>query len=196
MPKDHETTMWTIESYARIAALWMHDPAALDGLAEAARRDSLTGVLNYGAARAELAREVSRASRHRLEFSCCFLDLDGFKQINDLHGHLHGNTVLSRVAATLRSSMREFDILGRFGGDEFIVILPETDASSARAMAERLRLQVAGATSSVLPLTASIGVAAWAQGMTADGLLAAADEALAAAKNAGGGVVVAAADLA
>ena len=128
-----------VEAYARLAALCLHDPGTLDGLLSAARRDALTGCLSYGALRKELEREIHRAARHGRDVSCCFVDLDGFKLVNDQHGHLHGSRVLARVAAALAKGMRDGDTLGRYGGDEFVAVLPDTDEDAAATLAERLR---------------------------------------------------------
>jgi diguanylate cyclase (GGDEF)-like protein len=185
-------TRWVVESYARLASLSLHDPFVLDGLLSAARLDALTGCLNYGALRHELNNELGRASRHGRDLSCCFIDLDRFKLVNDHYGHLHGSRVLASVAATLDEGMRDGDRLGRYGGDEFVAVLPDTDEAAALGMAERLRERIARTSHS---LDASVGVAQWVPGTLADEMLAAADDALRTAKEDGGGVAIRASDL-
>ena len=191
-PPDPTTTLWVVESYARLVSLCLQDVDALDGLLAAGRFDALTACLNHTAIRNELEREIERSARHRRDLSCCFVDLDRFKLVNDGHGHLEGNRVLAAVAAILRAGVRSADTVGRYGGDEFIVVLPDTGSDSARALAERLRslIRSANLTGSHEPLDASIGVAQWRAGTTAAELVSAADDALRAAKLAGGGNVV------
>jgi diguanylate cyclase (GGDEF)-like protein len=191
-PPDTALTLWLMESYARLAALALHDGEFLEALFSAATIDPLTGCLNHGSIRSELEREVARGARHGRAVSCCFIDLDGFKRVNDEHGHLHGSRVLAEVAAVLRDGLREEDGLGRYGGDEFLAILPETDEMGAYALAERLRSKIRDATVDGEPvmLDASIGVARWRLGMTVDEMLDAADRALLEAKSAGGAAVV------
>ena len=178
--------------YARLASLCLNDRGALDGLLAAARLDPLTGCLNYAAIRGELEREIDRCARHGRGLSCCFIDLDRFKQINDAHGHPEGNRVLADIAAVLRAGIRSGDSVGRYGGDVFIVLLPDTNRAAARALAARLRARIGGCTLNHghEPVDASVGVAQWRIGTTADELIVAADEALRAAKRAGGGTVV------
>ena len=191
-PPDPTTTLWVIESYARLASLCLHDRGALGGLLAAARLDGLTGCLNHAAIRTELEREIERCTRHQRTVSCCFVDLDRFKQINDRYGHVHGSRVLADIAAILRAGVRSGDTVGRYGGDEFILVLPDTDLDAAHALAARLRAQIRGSkwTEGYEPLDASIGVAQWQAGTTAAALLATADEALRRAKLEGGGAVV------
>jgi diguanylate cyclase (GGDEF)-like protein len=191
-PPDPATTRWVIESYARLAALCLSDRRALDGLLAAARLDPLTGCLNYAALRGELSREIGRCARHGRTLSCCFIDMDRFKQINDDHGHPQGNRVLADIGTALRAGVRAGDSVGRYGGDEFIVLLPDTDRRAAAVLASRLRARIGGCVvnNGHEPLDASIGVAQWQIGMTTEELLVAADEALRTAKHAGGGAVV------
>jgi len=197
-PPDPTTTRWVVESYARLASLCLHDADALDGLLAAGRFDALTGCLNHAEIRTELEREIGRSARHRRDLSCCFVDLDRFKLVNDGYGHPEGSRVLAEVAAILRTGLRSADSVGRYGGDEFIVVLPDTGSGSARALAERLRSMIRSAnlTGGREPLDASIGVAQWRAGRTAAELVSAADDALRAAKLAGGGNVVAEGDVA
>ncbi len=196
--RDPSLTLWLVERYAGLAELCMHDEGVLDGLLAAARVDGLTGCLNHSAIRAELERELERSVRNHRPVSCCFIDLDRFKQVNDDFGHPRGSELLAEVAAALRSAMRLGDTLGRYGGDEFVAILPDTEQRAAIALAERLRstISTTALTGAHEPLGASIGVAQARPGYTADELLAAADDALRSAKSAGGGLVVGAGDVA
>lgn len=191
-PRRKALTLWLLERYAGLAALAFHDRAVLDGLLRAAVVDGLTGCLNHAAIRSELHREIARGDRHGRALSCCFIDLDRFKRINDDHGHLLGSRVLAEVAAVIRDGLRAEDGLGRYGGDEFLAVLPETDTPQAHALAERLRTMISRTTvdGRHLDLDASIGIARWWPGTTLDELIEAADRALMEAKRAGGAAVV------
>jgi len=187
---DFSWALWIAASYARLVSLIVACPPALAGLLERSRRDGLTGCLTYESVVLELEREINRSSRGELPLSCCFIDLDAFKQVNDVHGHLRGNAVLARLGLILREAMRSCDTIGRYGGDEFVVVLPQTDESEARILADRLRALIVGglATGSDDPLSASIGDAGWEPGVSCNELLARADRALFAAKELSGGV--------
>ena len=104
-----------------------------------ARVDSLTGLPNRQAIIEALQAELGRAKRFGRPFSLALLDCDGFKQINDLQGHLAGDTVLQRIGESLRRQTRPFDCAGRWGGDEFLIVLSEVDHDDAQLIAERLR---------------------------------------------------------
>jgi diguanylate cyclase (GGDEF)-like protein len=197
-PRDLALTRWLVARFAGLVGLCMHDPGVLDGLLAAARVDGLTGVLNYSSTRSELVRELGRSARHGSPTSCCFVDLDHFKRVNEDHGHLEGSRTLARVAEILRGGVRVGDTIGRFGGDEFLAILPDTGQDAACALGERLRTMIAAAplARGHEPLAASVGVAQWHPGATVDDLLSAADGALRTAKRAGGGIVVGASGVA
>ncbi|HEV8121344.1 MAG TPA: GGDEF domain-containing protein [Candidatus Polarisedimenticolia bacterium] len=160
--------------------------------------DDLTHLYNVRYQNAALRREVARARRYRLPVSFIFLDLDGFKSVNDRHGHLMGSRALVEVGAVLRGVVREIDVVARFGGDEFTIILPQTSAAGARVIAERLRQRVAStrflqAFGLSVRLTASFGIATYPEhGRTAEELVARADQAMYAAKDAGRNRVAAA----
>ncbi len=154
-------------------------------LRERAIRDPLTGVLNRGSLEEELERQLAIARREGGFVSVLMIDLDDFKAYNDEHGHQAGDEVLQGLARVARENVRAVDTVGRYGGEEFAVILPDTPCTEAAAVAERLRAALAA-----LPLrrrvTASIGVACFpTHGDTLRELIARADEALYAAKRRG-----------
>ncbi|HEY3946723.1 MAG TPA: GGDEF domain-containing protein [Solirubrobacteraceae bacterium] len=191
-PADLGLTMWAAESYAAMAALVRWHPDALPCLLDVNRTDHLTGCITYDTILRELSREIERATRSDDCLSCCFIDLDGFKRVNDRQGHLYGNQVLAHAAQVLRAGVRSCDTIGRYGGDEFVAILPQTSAPEARGLSERLRSEIASARLSTRDerVTASIGVAEWIPCMSAEQLLARADHALLTAKTVGGDVVI------
>jgi diguanylate cyclase (GGDEF)-like protein len=192
-PAGGSSALWVVESYARLAALCLHDRSVLQSMLRAAREDALTGCLSFASLLKELSRETRRAARYRHELSVCFIDLDRFKRVNDLHGHTQGNRVLVEVAAALRACVRAGDALGRYGGDEFVAILPETAEAEARVLAERVRAKISAATalSASEPVDASVGIAHWSPGLSPEAILGDADRALLVAKAGGGGIVAA-----
>ena len=160
-----------------------------------ARADSKTGLLNAAAWEREAGAEVARAVRTRTPLAVAVLDLDRFKQVNDTYGHLLGDQVLRGIADTMSEVLREYDLAGRFGGEEFVMLLPQTRAVDALRIAERVRAHISRlpvyangpAGPEQVPVTVSIGVAALDAG-TRRGLpelLAAADAALYRAKASG-----------
>ena len=117
--------------------------AANRRLAEQASRDTLTGLYNRGYFHEVLEREMARALRYGDVLAVVMIDLDGFKDVNDEHGHAAGDKVLTDIARLLRPHLRDGDILARYGGDEFVALLPNTDGGAAFVVAERLRTAVA-----------------------------------------------------
>jgi diguanylate cyclase (GGDEF)-like protein len=160
-------------------------------LFEQSRQDPLTSLGNRLRLREDLQVLQSRADRYGHSYAVVLCDVDSFKAYNDRYGHLAGDDVLRRVAATLSSGLRTGDTAYRFGGEEFLLVLPEQDAEAAAAITERLRQTVEDLGiphADGLPLgvvTVSAGVAVSAEAGDADGLLKAADRALYAAKEAG-----------
>lgn len=112
-------------------------------LARLATLDSLTGLLNHKAVLLRLEQELSRARRYRLPLSVVLVDIDNFKEINDRHGHLKGDQALSFFAKALKKSLRETDIIGRYGGDEFMIILPETPVDQSLVPLRRIHTLIA-----------------------------------------------------
>jgi len=173
----------------------LFDSATFEGLTGLYRREALLEILD---------REWSRSQRYARPLAVALADLDHFKSVNDRFGHLTGDLVLQRVAAELRSQLRETDFIGRYGGEEFLYVLPETTLDGGRHFAEKVRerierLEIPTESGKSVQVTVSIGVAA-REGERDDGrararaLLAAADEALYAAKRDGRNRVAVAAE--
>jgi len=160
----------------------------LEELKRQAHIDSLTDLLNKKSILDHLNAEVSRSQRYEFPLSIFFIDLDGFKQFNDQYGHLRGDKLLYDVGSIIRQHCRTSDIIGRFGGDEFVIIAPQTNEDGAKILGERLCEAIAS--HDFLPqidkqaqqgtiMTCSIGIAMMPNhGITADLLLEKADQAL------------------
>jgi two-component system, cell cycle response regulator len=153
-------------------------------------RDGLTEIFNRRKYEEEVQRELARAQRHGRPLALILFDIDNFKQVNDNYGHLSGDFVLKTLAALARELVRPEQTFARVGGEEFVILSPETDALGGRQLAERLRERFAGHEflygSVQVPITCSFGVAeAAATVMTPEALYNAADRALYAAKTAG-----------
>ncbi|WP_291315311.1 sensor domain-containing diguanylate cyclase [Desulfuromonas sp.] len=151
-----------------------------DSLQKMLRIDPLTQVANRRALLEALQREKERYDRYGTAFSVIFADIDHFKRINDVQGHLAGDRALRWFAGQLRSGVRRTDLVGRYGGEEFVVLLPETEAPSALCTADLLRQGVAGGTCAEADgtVTACFGVAAIRPGDSVDDLLQRADAAM------------------
>jgi diguanylate cyclase (GGDEF)-like protein len=158
------------------------------------RIDAKTGLLNAGAWQREASAEVARAGRSRAPLAVALIDIDHFKAVNDSHGHLVGDQVLAAIARTVQMLLRPGDLVGRFGGDELAVLLPQTTGPEAGRIAERIRAHFADSVhaaasapdTTLASCTVSIGVAAFDDAATAlTEVLAAADAALYRAKHSG-----------
>ena len=151
--------------------------------------DHLTGVRNRRFTAGELERLVARGRRHGHAVSVALLDVDHFKAINDRHGHDAGDAVLVGVAARVAGRLRSDDVVGRWGGEEFLVLLPETGPGGAARVAEDVRAVIAAepfaAGGGAVPVTASVGWATWDGDETGEALLRRADAGLYSAKAAG-----------
>jgi diguanylate cyclase (GGDEF)-like protein len=198
-----------------LAATLVDQAAAALALVRArveAGTDPVAGCMNHRAMRRRLDEEIVRATRTGSPLSCLLIDLDDFKHVNDLHGHQAGDAVLRAVVHALVGEFRAFDRVARYGGDEFVVILPNADLRSAAAAAARAleRLQAvplheprpdssagfggSGAGAPARGISASIGVAEWHPPMGTDELIEACDAALLRSKREGKGRVTRAAE--
>lgn len=144
---------------------------------EHAVRDGLTGLINRRMWESLVQQELSRAERRKQPFSILLMDLDGFKAINDEHGHLYGDRLLKRVAGVLEKVLRDADAPCRWGGDEFTVLLTDCGADRVRVAADRIRAELDDG------LAVSIGTATWHEGASLNDLFQRADENLYAAKS-------------
>lgn len=175
----------------RIVAVQQQLTAARESLREQAIRDALTGLFNRRYLEEALARELHRAGHGKVPLSVLMLDLDFFKNFNDMHGHAAGDAVLKQVGKLLETHTRREDVACRYGGEEFVLILPGAPLGVAWRRADELRQAVRHASlefeGKVLgPVTLSVGVACFPEhGATRETLLAAADQALYQAKHAG-----------
>ncbi len=160
-------------------------------LEEMATRDPLTGLFNRREMSRLLEEELDRARRYQRPMAVLWVDFDHFKDVNDTFGHAAGDSVLRSISRLLLGSVRSVDAIGRFGGEEFVIVLPEMDLEEARDTAERLRCKVAEKPQPLgngqeVPLTISVGVAVYPDhGQTASTLCAAADKAMYLAKQRG-----------
>jgi diguanylate cyclase (GGDEF)-like protein len=181
--------------------LVLHRAVLIKQLEIAATTDEKTGLFNTTGWHLLASRELARAKRStQSSFGVLMIDLDHFKLINDEHGHLAGDAVLRSIATTIKNAVRDYDSVGRFGGEEFVVLLPDIGPAAVLAVAERIRAAIAaleveyedGSQVRVIgTLSASIGVATYPDGGTAvERLLQAADKALYRAKDAGRNKVV------
>ncbi len=161
--------------------------AARERIEKLSRRDPLTGLTNRRWLDEVLRHEVERAKRYGASFSVVMIDLDHFKDVNDSFGHVVGDQVLVATAQALESATRMTDVVGRYGGEEFLVLLPNTALEQALVLAERMRsaVRLMPVAFRSEPVTASFGVAQWMGEDTGVSLIERADEALYEAKSAG-----------
>ncbi len=179
-----------LRALAMPLALALNNAVRIAEAERLSRTDDLTSLHNARYMRDCLLAEIKRARRYNSNVAVLFLDLDNFKNVNDSHGHLVGSHILIEVAKAILASVRDTDVVARYGGDEFVVVLPETVAERALQVAERIRATLAntvftGGRALELSLTASFGVAAFpADANSAQQLVAAADTAMYEAKGA------------
>jgi diguanylate cyclase (GGDEF)-like protein len=154
-------------------------------------QDPLTQILNHGAIIDTLLREIDRAHREHKPLSLILADLDGFKNVNDSYGHVAGDRILVEVASRMRNCLRSYDAIGRYGGEEFLIVLPNSEAAQAVRMAERIRLAVSQEPFRYgnvdLTVTVSQGVTTWTEPcpIPIERLIRSADGALYLVKNSG-----------
>lgn len=179
----------------KLRANLAHASTKLGDVEEQARRDELTGVFNRRALMAALQAEKNRCDRTGEVFCVCLIDIDFFKRVNDEIGHLAGDAVLRKFARTVQQDLRSTDVFGRYGGEEFMQIMPYTKLDGALARADRVRMQARTLDFPELAksrsITVSIGVAQYRRGESVTALLSRADTALYKAKQAGRNRVVA-----
>ena len=185
MRRVEEEDRRTLEAIADLATVACHNAETYHQVQQAARTDALTGLLNHGAMQVRVREEIARARRDATPLSFVIIDLDDFKQINDVRGHQAGDELLRRVASLLQAELRPYDQVARYGGDEFVLLLPGSDEATARAVAERVRDAMAAS----MVGGCSLGVAQWHEPLEAGALLEQADRALLLAKRTGKGRV-------
>ncbi len=187
-----------LQRLAGIVAICFENASNYERLKRIGLTDPLTRLNNRRFFEQRLAEEMARAQRHRQPLTCVFFDLDYFKRINDGYGHQSGDSILCDVASLIKSHLRLSDTIARFGGEEFVALLPETGSGWAHSIAERIRISIANTrfslpTKEVIQVTISIGIATLSHGgaeMDADTLVATADQALYQAKESGRNRVV------
>jgi diguanylate cyclase (GGDEF)-like protein len=178
---------------ADICASAIQNAIYLDRVRQLAYRDGLTGTFNRRFFEMRILEELERARRHSLELSIIMIDVDGFKPLNDEFGHLLGDEALRQMTTFFLQQVRKADVVCRYGGDEFAILLPETNGYNASITAEKLRCAVAAWAFPGLPvpLTISAGIACFPEhGNSRDELIEVADNALYSAKTAGRNQVV------
>lgn len=148
--------------------------------------DDLTGIFNRRHILSRFAEEFEKVKRLNTNLSCILADIDQFKSVNDTHGHLAGDEVLREISHRIRNTIRAYDILGRYGGEEFLILLPDTGLEDAMYLAERIRVRVKDNPIIISKITISLGVTAMqAQDQSVDDVIKRADERLYSAKKSG-----------
>jgi diguanylate cyclase (GGDEF)-like protein len=182
----------TVDAMATLGATGLEKVRLLEQLRSAADMDLVTGVHNHRYLQERLRQEVARSARSHSPFGVLMLDLDNFKPVNDRHGHSDGDRVLHNIGAAIKDHVRTSDVVARYGGDEFVVLMPDTPVEHAELVAQRV---VAGvlerghvlSDGSEVSVGISAGLAVYpAHGRTSAMLLQAADAAMYAAKRSGG----------
>lgn len=180
----------TIADVTELAVAWKEREVALEALRDSSERDALTGLYNRRHVDRRLLAEYNNWTRHRNTFSVLLFDIDHFKRVNDTYGHPIGDAVLRKIAGTVSSQLRNTDIVGRYGGEEFIVIMPHCDETCAAVVGEKIRYAIEAdgldVASGRLHVTVSVGGCVVRDGLAGVGaLVAEADQALYDAKRAG-----------
>ncbi|MCK5461055.1 GGDEF domain-containing protein [Candidatus Gracilibacteria bacterium] len=174
-----ENTRWTADEHEDIVKV----------LTKKSENDPLTGLANREKMRYFLDDEIAKFERYGQSLSLIELDLDHFKKINDTHGHLAGDEVLKSISETIKKSIRKTDLAVRYGGEEFIIVLPNTSGEESKNFAERLRKNIeqnmVNFGNKTIKVTASLGVAELKKGETEKNLLCKADKALYSSKGNG-----------
>ncbi len=172
--------------------LWLSLSAHRKDLHNMARTDGLTGLLNRRAFEESLQRDILRANRANLTLGIILIDIDHFKSVNDLYGHLAGDEVIHRISSVLQQGTRPSDVLARFSGEEFVILMRDVTSQQIETTAERLRGELAALCNLPVPqtVTVSIGVTISRIEDTTDSLLSRCDNALYLAKGSGRNVVV------
>lgn len=191
-PFDEEELIARVESMLRIKKLYDHVATARARLEQLSLFDPLTGLFNYRYLHARLNEEFKRAERYHDPLACMVIDIDNLRGYNDSHGRANGDRAICRVADALRKSVREVDVVARFGGDEFLVLLPSTHFAGATTLAERLfrELRELSPGEPVTgPISVSVGIALYPSRdvRSKDQLLRAADAAMHHSKSEGRG---------
>ena len=188
LPADAAALLDVVASQISIGVRTIRTAERIQNLADT---DDLTGIWNKRWLRRQLPNEIERARVYNLPLSVAMFDIDDFKRINDEHGHVFGDVLLSELCGTIREALRPPDMMARFGGDEFAVLLPHSDLIGARAVSERilqrtraLRLLADDGVTEV-SCTVSVGIGVYEQAMTADDLIQRADERLYESKRSG-----------
>jgi diguanylate cyclase (GGDEF)-like protein len=182
------SSMQSLEILASFASVAIHNARMHTEMKQQANTDSLTGLFNRRCFENILSRELQRAERHGREFSIALVDVDDFKKFNDAHGHQAGDAALAALGESIRTAVRSTDLASRYGGDEMVIILPETNLAKAyNLFANRIRYEIEEGLTRLsggrYSLSVTIGIASYPlDGITARDLVLAADKALMATK--------------